>query len=165
MAGSVVDYQRLQETKKGLLELLQENQKSLDKFSDAGGSFDIHHPERSPNWKRYVHQEYPKALYHPVQLDPVIENQREGIRRRNAANPNVAPLQMPPSEPLMRKVSTPEEHAQAEMEGFVSYPEVFDRAKRLREGEAIESGMVDPLANEEIAARITAPKARKQARP
>ncbi len=80
---------------------------------------DYHHPERSPGWPPYRHQAFPTMLYHPTKKDQHIEEVRLGIRRRNEANPNLAAMDVPSSEPLTIKVGNEEEKRLALAQGFV----------------------------------------------
>lgn len=127
------DFQNLQEQRAELVKALGTIQGQINK--GGRGDFDIHHPERSPDWQRYQHQEYPRMVYHPVKLDPKIETLRLGLRRRNEANPALAPLDLPASKPLYRIVQNAEELKAAEEQGFCKTPpavkldpeaEVFD---------------------------------------
>lgn len=87
---------------------------------------DYHHPERSPGWPIYnvndPRNKYPRLLYHPTQKDERIEAQRLGVRRRNEANPQLAPMDIPSSECLTKKVFSEAEHAEALERGFVERP-------------------------------------------
>jgi hypothetical protein len=84
--------------------------------------FDIHHPERSPDWPRYQHEDWPRMVYHPIKLDPKIEADRRGVMLRNQRNPNLPALDVPPAQPLVRIVRNKEELEAAEKEGFVLKP-------------------------------------------
>lgn len=104
-------------------QLLREELAALesDKLKNLGSMqvVDYHHPERSPGWPIYRHQPFPQLLYHASDKDPRIEEQRLGLRRRNEANPNLAPMDIPPSEPLTVKVANEEEKKRALAMGFV----------------------------------------------
>ena len=84
---------------------------------------DYHHPERSPGWPIYnlndPKNRYPQLLYHPTLKDQRIEDQRLGVRRRNEANPTLAPMDIPPSQCLMIKVANHAEKQAALAEGYV----------------------------------------------
>jgi hypothetical protein len=109
---------------------------------------DYHHPERSPGWPIYRHQAYPQMLYHPTAKDPAIEEKRLGLRRRNEANPHLAPMDIPPSEPLIRKVANAEEKKAAMALGF----EELTPARPMIDGnsplEVIGRAAVNPLSSE-----------------
>ncbi len=79
---------------------------------------DYHHPERSPGWPIYRHQPFPQLLYHPTEKDPAVEQRRLGLRRRNEANPHLAPMDIPPSEPLTLKVNNQAEKDAAIERGY-----------------------------------------------
>jgi hypothetical protein len=83
---------------------------------------DYHHPERSPGWPIYRHQPFPQMLYHPTMKDESIEQRRLGIRRRNEANPHLAPMDIPPSEPLTIKVADEAAKKLALADGYVENP-------------------------------------------
>ena len=139
------DAMSAQDRKSLLLKLLNDTQQAIAEETGQSGSFDIHHPERSPSWKPYRHQEWPKMLYHPVKLDEAIETQRRGIELRNGSNPNLAPLPIPPSQPMRIKVNNQDEFDIAEAEGFVPFAKI-QQPKEL--------AVSDPLANEETAAQF-----------
>ena len=134
----------LQERKRLLLEELNNTQQQIGKVQGIEGAIDIHHPERSPGWPLYRHQPFPKMVYHPIKLDPKIEVQRQGVRNRNLANPNLAPLDLPASQPLTRIVKHDEELKQAESEGFVKVPPMLQA-----EEEAVNLSN-DPLSNPDL---------------
>ncbi len=106
--------------------LLREELSNLEteKMKAIGGLqiIDIHHPERSPGWPLYRHQSWPQLLYHSTKKDPRNEERRLGIRRRNEANPRLAPMDVPESESLMLKVANEEEKKRALVEGFIEQP-------------------------------------------
>jgi hypothetical protein len=95
-----------------------------DKIKNLGSMqvVDYHHPERSPGWPVYnrndPRNDWPQLLYHPTEKDPRVEQQRLGLRRRNEANPNLAPMDIPPSEPLTIKVANPAEKKAAIALGY-----------------------------------------------
>jgi hypothetical protein len=106
---------------------------------------DFHHPERSPGWPIYRFQEYPKLMYHASEKDQIVEAKRLGLRRRNEANPNLAPMDIPPSEPVIRKVKDARDEAQALREGFTAVPlnrQMIDGNSPL---EVIGSALQNPL--------------------
>jgi len=153
MASTPTDFQDLQQKKRALLELLSETQNQIIKQSDD--SFDIHHPERSPNWKQYRHQSFPKVLYHRAHNDPKIEAERNGIMRRNAANPTLPPMPLPASTPATVIVNTEEELKLAESQGYVTAQEAHKRIQELILENAGVQGTLDPLTNPEIASKFT----------
>lgn len=140
MSTAGFSHEELQLRKKLLMEELQATTNQILETNVISGSMDIHHPERSPGWKPYKFQEFPKIMYHPIKLDQTREDQRLGIRRRNDANPNLAPLEQLPPEPLKRKVVSKAEEEQAAKEGFVTTPPQI----KLEEGYPAKSA--DPLA-------------------
>ncbi len=142
MSSAGMSYEELQTRKKLLLEELAGTQNAMNKTNNLEGSIDIHHPERSPGWPIYRHQDYPRMMYHPIQLDPQVEAARLGVRRRNDANPNLAPLDLPAPKPLTRKVMNAKEQEEAEEQGFVRKPPV------MKMDEAPD--VFDPLANPEL---------------
>ena len=97
MATSTFNAQEI-ETRR---QLLREELAALEdeKLKNLGNMqvVDYHHPERSPGWPIYRHQAFPQLLYHATDKDPRIEEQRLGLRRRNEANPNLAPMPIPRS--------------------------------------------------------------------
>lgn len=103
-------------------QLLREELANLeaDKLKNLGTMqvVDYHHPERSPGWPIYRHQPFPKLMYHPTDKDPRVEERRLGVRRRNEANPHLAPMDVPESEPLTRKVANEEERQIAMQCGY-----------------------------------------------
>ena len=104
-------------------QLLREELANLEdaKLKSLGNMqvIDYHHPERSPGWPVYRFQAYPQLLYHPTKNDPRVEERRLGVRRRNEANPNLAPMDIPPSEPLTIKVNNEEEKKAALAQGYI----------------------------------------------
>ena len=122
MATQGMSYTELETRKRLLLEELANTQNQIVQNHTSAEAIDIHHPERSFGWKRQPYQEYPKVMYHPVKLDPVREELRLGTRRRNDANPTLAPLDIPHPRPFTRTVASKEEEAQALREGFVKLP-------------------------------------------
>ena len=105
---------------------------------------DIHHPERSAGWKPYVHQAFPKIVYHPAKLDPIVENERRSIELRNQRNPNLPQLDTPHKQPLSKRVATQEELDAARKEGWVLKPPFLVGQAELDETESFAS---DPLAS------------------
>jgi hypothetical protein len=111
-------------------QLLREELNSLeaDKLKSLGGLqiIDFHHPERSPGWPIYnvndPRNQWPQLLYHSTEKDPRNEERRLGIRRRNEANPHLAPMDVPDSEPLVVKVNNTKEREVAFAAGFVATP-------------------------------------------
>lgn len=87
---------------------------------------DIHHPERSPGWPIYRHQEFPKMLYHPTAKREDVEQRRLGVRRRNESNPNLAPMDIPTSEAVTLKVENAKELAAALAEGWSATPVIYN---------------------------------------
>ncbi len=140
MSAAGMSIEDLQLRKKLLLEELAESANELLKRNVSDGAIDIHHPERSPGWKPYRFQEYPKIMYHLIQRDPRIEEQRMNVRRRNDANPNLAPLEMPAVEPLKIKVQNKAEEEEAVKKGFVKLPPVLASEDKAR------APKLDPLA-------------------
>jgi hypothetical protein len=126
MASSTYNSQELEVRR----QLLREELAALEseKMKNLGGMqiVDFHHPERSPGWPMYnvndPRNAWPRLLYHPTEKDERIEAQRLGIRRRNEFNPNLAPMDIPPSEPLTLKVANAEEAREAFARGFVTDP-------------------------------------------
>jgi hypothetical protein len=139
MATAGLSYEELQMRKKLLLEELQNTGNELLTRNEVQGAMDIHHPERSPGWKPYRHQEYPKMLYHPVKLDPAIEAKRLSIRRRNEANPTYAPLDLPASEPLKVIAKNKDEEEKFLAQGYAKLPPQLKTAED-------EAALRDPLA-------------------
>lgn len=86
---------------------------------------DFHHPERSPGWPVYRHQAYPQMLYHSTEKDSRIEGIRLGVRRRNEANPTLAPMDVPISEAMTLKVFTAAEKVAAIDKGYVETPVLY----------------------------------------
>lgn len=107
-------------------QLLREELATLEdaKLKSIGNMqiIDFHHPERSPGWPVYRFQAYPQLMYHATEKDPANEAKRLGVRRRNEANPNLAPMDIPESLALTRKVANAEEKAAAVTEGFMEAP-------------------------------------------
>ena len=119
MSTTPSTYNDLQKTKAALLQMLNETQQNIAKTQGMEGAIDIHHPELSPNWPRYKHQEFPKMLYHPFKLDPQTETARNGVRLRNEKNPTLAPLDLPASKPMtviIKNTAT----AQEELEKYLA---------------------------------------------
>jgi len=143
MATAGMNYDELQLRKKLLLESLQETANELLNRNEVQGVMDIHHPERSPGWKPYRFQEFPKMMYHPVKLDQAIEAKRLGIRRRNEANPNLAPLDLPAQEPLKLIVQNKEDEEKAMTQGYVKVPPQLARSEEEAHAEKLAA---DPLA-------------------
>jgi len=141
MSTAGFSHEELQLRKKLLMEELQQTTNQILERNVVEGSMDIHHPERSPGWKPYKFQEYPKIMYHPVKLDPTREDQRRSIVLRNQANPNLAPLDQLAPEPMKRKVNSKAEEEQAAKEGFVTTPPILTL---VEEGQPVRSA--DPLA-------------------
>jgi hypothetical protein len=145
MATSTFNAQEI-ETRR---QLLREELAALeaDKLKNIGGMqvIDYHHPERSPGWPIYRHQEFPKLLYHATEKDPRVEQQRLGLRRRNEANPHLAPMDIPPSEPLTIKVANEQEKAEAEAKGFTATPPSKQSIDARSPLEVIGQGASNPL--------------------
>ena len=139
MSSAGLSYEDLQIRKKLLMEELQETTNAVNQHVSEAGAMDIHHPERSPNWKPYRHQAYPRIVYHPVKLDAHRESERIGTRRRNEQNPTYAPLDIPEPLPLTRKVHNKAEEEAALAEGFVLLPPQL----KVEESEPVKR---DPLA-------------------
>ena len=140
MTTNAADYNALQQSKSDLIKQLNVVQGAINKGGQ--GVIDIHHPELSPNWPRYRHQDYPRMLYHPAKLNPQIEAQRKGIKLRNEKNPTLTPLDLPSQEPLTVIVHSEEEEQQRRAEGFVKNPISY----RVTE----EPSVLDPLSNPEL---------------
>lgn len=138
MSTTFVD---LQAQKNAALKVLNDIQKQLSKTQGIEGAIDIHHPELSPNWPRYTHQEFPKMLYHPVKLDPQTETARQGVRERNQLNPNLPALALPPSKPMILIVNDQAALDKALEAGWVKAPPVLV-------AQEAEVEMVDPLAQD-----------------
>jgi hypothetical protein len=122
MASQGMNYQELEVRKKLLLEELANTQNQIVENHASAEAIDIHHPERSTGWKKVPYLEFPKVMYHPAKLDPVREDLRLGTRRRNDANPTLAPLDVPHPRPLTRTVKSKEEERQAKADGFLQTP-------------------------------------------
>lgn len=96
-----------------------------EKIKSLGGMqlVDYHHPERSPGWPIYnindPRNKFPQLLYHPTEKDERIERVRLGLRRRNEANPTLAPMDIPPSECRTMKVASAREREEALAAGYV----------------------------------------------
>ena len=106
---------------------------------------DYHHPERSPGWPIYRHQAFPQLLYHPTAKDQRIEEVRLGVRRRNEANPHLAPMDIPRSEPLTMKVANEAEKKAALANGYVENPPNFQKIDGNSPPEMIGREKVNPL--------------------
>lgn len=123
MATSTFNAQEIEIRRKLLHEELAALETEKIKNLGAMQVMDYHHPERTPGWPIYnlndPRNKYPQMLYHPSALDMRIEEQRLGIRRRNEANPHLAPMDMPPSECLKIKVGTLAEKQAAMADGFI----------------------------------------------
>ncbi len=130
--------------------LLREELAALEteKMRAVGGMqvIDIHHPERSPGWPVYRYQAWPQLLYHSTIKDPLIEQQRLGVLRRNQANPHLAPMDIPESQPVMRKVQNQQERDQALAEGFVETPPAKQLVDTNSPLEAIGKWANNPLS-------------------
>jgi hypothetical protein len=106
---------------------------------------DYHHPERSPGWPIYRHQPFPQMLYHPTMKDESIEQRRLGIRRRNEANPHLAPMDIPPSEPLTIKVADEAAKKLALADGYVELPPTRQLIDAKSPLEVIGRAEINPL--------------------
>jgi len=106
---------------------------------------DYHHPERSPGWPIYRHQPFPQMLYHPTMKDESIEQRRLGIRRRNEANPHLAPMDIPPSEPLTIKVADEAAKKLALADGYVENPPTRQLIDAKSPLEVIGRAEINPL--------------------
>src|ERR1019366_7445028 len=130
-------------------QLLREELASLEseKLKNLGGMqiIDFHHPERSPGWPIYRHQAFPQMLYHPTKKDKRVEEVRLGVRRRNEANPNLAPMDVPDSEPLTLKVGDESARLAAMEEGFVEKPPARQLIDANSPLDAIGRAAVNPL--------------------
>jgi hypothetical protein len=146
MAAQGMSYQELETRKKLLLEELAKTQNQIIDNHASAEAIDIHHPERSMGWKRIPFLEFPRVMYHPVKLDPVREDLRMGTRRRNDANPNLAPLDVPHPRPLTRTVNNKQEEEQAVKEGFLREP------PQLAVKEADASGIDEALLSVNVGA-------------
>lgn len=139
MSTNAPDYLLLQQKRESLLAELRQ----IQKFQAADeGAIDIHNPKVP----QYRYQAFPKMLYHSIKLSPALEEQRRGIKRRNAANPNLPPLEEPHAQPLTRVVGNADELQQAEKEGFVTAPPFI--VGRIAQDE-------DNLANDPLSATLT----------
>jgi hypothetical protein len=112
-------------------------------------NFDIHHPESSPDWPRYQHQEWPLMVYHPIKLDPKVEAERKGVMLRNQRNPMLPALDVPPAQPLVKIVRNKQELEEARKDGWLLKPVGGQMA--LHDGEPqpeppAPQRVVDPLA-------------------
>jgi len=105
--------------------------------------FDIHHPETSPNWPRYQHQEFPRIVYHPTKLDPRIENENKAVQLRNQRNPNLPQLDLQHPQPMTRKVENKEELDAARKAGWLLKPPFLIGQNEVEETEDFSA---DPLA-------------------
>lgn len=143
MSTSAPTFTELQKQKAALLQMLNETQQNIAKTQGMEGAIDIHHPELSPNWPRYKHQDYPRMLYHPTKLNPNVEAARKGIRIRNEKNPTLAPLDLPASQPLSIIVKDAGEEKAYREQGYVKTPPFL-----ANEEETVQAvSQVDPLAN------------------
>ena len=139
-----MSFAELEKQKKALLDLLNDNQKKRAEVVGVEGAIDIHHPERTPGWPQYKYRPFPKMMYHPAKLDPAHEAVRRGIKRRNEANPTLAPLDIPASKPLTRIVRDEEDKKKAEADGFVTTPPFL----QVKEEEFYaEPAKADPLSD------------------
>lgn len=159
MATSTFNAAEIELRRKLLLEQLAELQD--EKLKSIGGLqiIDFHHPERSPGWPIYRHQAFPQLLYHATEKDPRNEERRLGVRRRNEANPTLAPMDIPDSEPLTVKVANEAEKREKMGLGFVEQAP----ARQMIDGnsplEAIGRAAHNPLtaASPEFTANTQAP--------
>lgn len=133
MAASTFNAQEIEIRRKLLREELDILEAEKIKNLGSMKVIDYHHPERSPGWPPYRHQAFPTMLYHPTAKDEAIEATRLGVRRRNDANPNFAPMDVPCSQARTIKVGNKEEKAAALASGFVETPILYN-------GPAIDSG-------------------------
>lgn len=139
MSTNAPDYLLLQQKRESLLAELRQIQKY--QVADEG-AIDIHNPKVP----QYRYQPFPKMLYHATKLNPIIEEQRKGIKRRNSANPNLPPMEEPHAQPLTRVVASQEDLDIAEKQGFVTAPPFI--VGRIAEDE-------DNVANDPLAATLT----------
>lgn len=148
MATSTFNAAEIELRRKLLREELAELES--DKLKNLGSMqvIDYHHPERSPGWPIYRHQAFPQLLYHVSDKDPRIEEQRLGLRRRNEANPHLAPMDIPASEPLTIKVASAEEKVEALANGFSETPPSRQKVDAKSPNEAIGREPVNPLLND-----------------
>jgi hypothetical protein len=134
MATQGMSYQELETRRKLLLEELATTTQARNEQIASQESIDIHHPELSRGWKRYQFQEYPKTMYHPIELDPVRLDHIRGVQQRNLDNPNLAPLPVPHPKPLTRIVQDKADEERAAKEGFLRLPpQLAQPAKPLLE--------------------------------
>lgn len=137
-------------------QLLREELAALEteKLKNMGGMqiVDFHHPERSPGWPIYRHQAFPQLLYHPSEKDGRIEEQRLGIRRRNEANPHLAPMDIPRSEPLTLKVVDATAKAAAMAQGFIETPPQVQMVDGNSPAELIGRQATNPLLDKTVPA-------------
>lgn len=154
MATTTFNAAEMEARRKLLMEELSVLQDQKMKAIGGLQVIDIHHPERSPGWPIYRHQAYPQMLYHPTEKDQRIEEQRLGLRRRNEANPNLAPMEIPPSEALTLKVGNAAEKEAALARGFVETP----LARQMIDGnsppEVIGRAATNPLATSDLALSV-----------
>jgi hypothetical protein len=126
MATSTFNAQEIETRRKLLHEELAVLEEEKKKQLGGMQVIDYHHPERTPGWPIYnlndPRNKYPQLLYHPTEKDRRIEEVRLGIRRRNEANPTLAPMEVPPSECVTKKVGSVEEKKAALAAGFVETP-------------------------------------------
>ena len=81
-------------------------------------------------------------LYHPTKLNQEVETRRRGIRRRNEANPQLAPMELPESKALTIIVANKEGEEQARAQGFVRTPPMIKADEDVQ--------VFDPLSNAEV---------------
>jgi hypothetical protein len=145
MAGSTYNAAELEVRR----QLLREELATLEteKLKNLGGMqiVDFHHPERSPGWPIYRHQEWPRLMYHPTACDPRNEERRLGVRRRNEQNPHLAPMDVPDSEPLTVKVANETERNLAAARGFLKDPPAKQMIDQNSPLEMIGRGAHNPL--------------------
>lgn len=141
-------------------QLLREELAALesDKLKNLGSMqiVDYHHPERSPGWKPYRYQPFPRLVYHSTDKDERIEAQRLGLRRRNEANPNLAPMDIPPSEPMTVKVENEDELKRALAMGFMETPPVKDKIDANSPLEVIGRADSNPLLGQDNSLSVEA---------
>lgn len=106
------DHALLVHRRKTLIDELKQVQAEF--LKSGGGIEDYHNPKVKP----YHFQEFPKLMYHPTKLNPVIESQRRSIIARNLRQSHADPLDVPDAAPLMRMANDPEEETKARDEGF-----------------------------------------------
>jgi hypothetical protein len=142
MASQGMNYQELEVRKKLLLEELANTQNQIVENHASAEAIDIHHPERSTGWKKVPYLEYPKVMYHPAKLDPVREDLRLGTRRRNDANPTLAPLDVPHPRPLTKTVHNKEQERQAKAEGFLETPPQIELADSAQANAGVDPAIL-----------------------